>query len=275
MNARKILLSLAVVALVASCQSYKEMAYVQDAPRDTVTEINAQYIGGIQVNDLLSIYVESEEPSSTIQFNQETNKIAVTASGTVMNPATGNSGKVPGYLVDGDGDIVFPALGNLHVQGMSHSDLAGMIAARLRDEGHINDAHVTVKLMNFKVSVLGDVAKPGEILVQGERLTIFEALSIVGDLQITGLRNNVTVVREENGKRVVGEIDLTSKEVFGSPYYYLHQNDVIYVEPNARKKKQATRDMTWMSYLSSAVSVVSLAFTSFYYLTLTQRYRNQ
>lgn len=275
MNARKILLSLAVVALVASCQSYKEMAYVQDAPRDTVTEINAQYIGGIQVNDLLSIYVESEEPSSTIQFNQETNKIAVTASGTVMNPATGNSGKVPGYLVDGDGDIVFPALGNLHVQGMSHSDLAGMIAARLRDEGHINDAHVTVKLMNFKVSVLGDVAKPGEILVQGERLTIFEALSIVGDLQITGLRNNVTVVREENGKRVVGEIDLTSKEVFGSPYYYLHQNDVIYVEPNARKKKQATRDMTWMSYLSSAVSVVSLAFTSLYYLTLTQRYRNQ
>lgn len=275
MNARKILLSLAVVALVASCQSYKEMAYVQDAPRDTVTEINAQYIGGIQVNDLLSIYVESEEPSSTIQFNQETNKIAVTASGTVMNPATGNSGKVPGYLVDGDGDIVFPALGNLHVQGMSHSDLADMIAARLRDEGHINDAHVTVKLMNFKVSVLGDVAKPGEILVQGERLTIFEALSIVGDLQITGLRNNVTVVREENGKRVVGEIDLTSKEVFGSPYYYLHQNDVIYVEPNARKKKQATRDMTWMSYLSSAVSVVSLAFTSLYYLTLTQRYRNQ
>ncbi|MCQ2300168.1 MAG: polysaccharide biosynthesis/export family protein [Bacteroidales bacterium] len=275
MNARKILLSLAVVALVASCQSYKEMAYVQDAPRDTVTEINAQYIGGIQVNDLLSIYVESEEPSSTIQFNQETNKIAVTTTGTVMNPATGNTGKVPGYLVGGDGDIVFPVLGNLHVQGMSHSDLADMIAARLRDEGHINDAHVTVKLMNFKVSVLGDVAKPGEILVQGERLTIFEALSIVGDLQITGLRNNVTVVREENGKRVVGEIDLTSKEVFGSPYYYLHQNDVIYVEPNARKKKQATRDMTWMSYLSSAVSVVSLAFTSLYYLTLTQRYRNQ
>ena len=157
---------------------------------------------------------------------------------------------------------------------MTHNDLAKAIEQRLVAEGHIKDPVVTVKLMNFKVSVLGDVARPGQLVVDGERLTIFEALSMVGDLTIYGQRFNVTVIREENGMRTIGTIDLSSKEVFNSPYYYLHQNDVVYVEPNM-KKKTAERDPMIMSYISSGLSVVSVLSSVFYYYILSKYYNSR
>ena len=126
--------------------------------------------------------------------------------------------------------------------------------------------------MNFKVCVLGDVVRPGQLVVSGERLTIFEALSMVGDLTIYGQRHNVTIIREENGLRTIGEIDLSSQTVFDSPYYYLHQNDVIYVEPNMRKKRNADRDPMIMTYISSGISILSVISSAFYYYILSQRY---
>jgi len=261
----------AIAALMAGCSSTEEIAYVKDAPRDTVSEITGEFTKGIQANDLLSIYVESESPEVTIQFNQETNKIAY-ANGTVINPG---SSVVTGYLVNRDGDINFPVLGKIHVLGMTHEQLAKDLENRLVSDGHILDATVTVKLMNFKVSVLGDVMKPGMIQATGERLTIFEALSMVGDMTIYGQRKNVTVIREENGQRTIGEIDLTAADVFESPYYYLHQNDVVYVEPNLKKKKSANRDPMLMTYISSAVSIVSMLSSAFYYYILSQDMRNK
>ena len=207
MNIKTIKLTIAAGAMAAvmvSCSSSSEIAYVKEAPRDTLTEITGEFTKGIQANDLLSIYVESESPEVTIQFNQETNKIAY-ANGTVINPG---SSVVTGYLVNRDGDITFPVLGKIHVLGMTHEQLAKDLENRLVSDGHILDASVTVKLMNFKVSVLGDVMKPGMIQATGERLTIFEALSMVGDMTIYGQRTNVTVIREENGQRTIGEIDL-------------------------------------------------------------------
>lgn len=260
-----------LVALLSSCTSTEEIAYISDAERDSAFALQGQFSGGIQANDLLSIYVESETPESTIQFNQETNKIAV-SNGTVMNP---NTSSVSGYLVNHDGDIIFPVLGNIHVLGLTHNELAAMIEQQLISEGHITDPVVTVKLMNFKVSVLGDVSRPGQLVVAGERLTIFEALSMVGDLTIYGQRHNVTVIREENGLRTIGNIDLSSKNVFDSPYYYLHQNDVIYVEPNMRKKKNAERDPMIMTYISSGVSIVSVLSSVFYYWVLSKHYMNK
>ena len=115
-----------------------------------------------------------------------------------------------GYLVNHDGDIIFPVLGKIHVLGLTHRELASLIEKQLVSEGHITDPVVTVKLMNFKVCVLGDVVRPGQLVVSGERLTIFEALSMVGDLTIYGQRHNVTVIREENGLRTIGEVDLSS-----------------------------------------------------------------
>ena len=253
--------------LLASCGPSQELAYFKDAPRNEASEQNGQFSKGIQTNDLLYIYVESRAPEATVRFNQETNKIAIDG-GVVMNPG---GSAVTGYLVNNEGDIIFPVLGRLHVLGKTHAQLAAEIEQKLVSEGHILDATVTVKLMNFKVSVLGEVRQPGQIEATGERLTIFEALSMVGDMTIYGQRQNVTVVREENGNRIVGEIDLTSKDVFDSPYYYLHQNDVVYVEPNMKQKKNAERDPMTLSYISSVVSIVSVLTSAFYYYLLAKK----
>lgn len=253
--------------LFASCGPSQELAYFKDAPRNEESEQNGQFSKGIQTNDLLYIYVESRAPEATVRFNQETNKIAIDG-GVVMNPG---GSAVTGYLVNNEGDIIFPVLGRLHVLGKTHAQLAAEIEQKLVSEGHILDATVTVKLMNFKVSVLGEVRQPGQIEATGERLTIFEALSMVGDMTIYGQRQNVTVVREENGNRIVGEIDLTSKDVFDSPYYYLHQNDVVYVEPNMKQKKNAERDPMTLSYISSVVSIVSVLTSAFYYYLLAKK----
>ena len=265
------LAAVAGAMLFASCGTTEEIAYVNDATRDSAMAISGKFTNGIQANDLLNIYVESETPLATIPFNQETNKIAV-SEGTVMNPG---ASAVSGYLVSNAGTITFPVLGEIQVLGMTHAELAAELQKRLRDQGHILDAVVTVKLMNFKVSVLGDVQRPGQIMATGERLTIFEALSMVGDLTIYGQRTNVMVIREENGVRTIGELDLSSKDVFNSPYYYLHQNDVVYVEPNMKKKKTAMRDPMILTYISAGLSIVSTLSTMFYYYVLSNYYSNR
>ncbi len=266
---KKIPLVAAAIGMMmfASCGESEEIAYFKDAPRDIEMEQSGIFSKGIQTNDLLYIYVESRAPEATVRFNQETNKIAIDG-GVVMNPG---SSAVTGYLVNNEGDIIFPVLGKIHVVGKTHTQLAEELEQRLVGEGHILDAVVTVKLMNFKVSVLGDVAKPGIIQATGERMTILEALSMVGDLTIYGRRTNVTVIREENGTRTIGEIDLTSKDLFESPFYYLHQNDVVYVEPNMKKKKSAERDPMTLSYISSVVSIVSMLTTAFYYYLMATK----
>ncbi|MCR4659010.1 MAG: polysaccharide biosynthesis/export family protein [Bacteroidales bacterium] len=262
------LLPLAAALLLASCGSSNELAYVHDAQRDTAVSVSEQFLKGIQANDILYIYVESGTPESTIPFNQETNKIAM-ASGTVMNPG---SSAVSGYLVNSEGDITFPVLGKIHVMGLTHTELAKMLETRLVTDGHITDPVVTVKLMNFRVSVLGEVVRPGQIEASGERLTIFEALAMVGDLTIYGLRENVMVVREENGMRTVGTIDLTSKDVFSSPYYYLHQNDMVYVEPNMRRKRTAAHDPVIQGYISIGLSALTTISTLVYHIILSNTY---
>lgn len=273
MKLNKLFFGAVLVALLfASCKPSEEIAYIADAQRDSAFALKGQFSGGIQANDLLSIYVASETPESTIQFNQETNKIAVLTDGDNRTVLNSGSTTVSGYLVNHDGDIIFPVLGRIHVLGLTHNELADLIEKQLISQGHITDPVVTVKLMNFKVCVLGDVARPGQLVVSGERLTIFEALSMVGDLTIYGQRHNVTIVREENGVRTIGEVDLSSKSVFDSPYYYLHQNDVVYVEPNMRKKKNAERDPMTMTYISSAVSIVSVISSVLYYYILSKYY---
>ncbi len=258
--------------LAAACTPQREIAYVKDAARDSAVAIEGLFSKGIQADDLLYIYVESQTPQATIAFNQETNKSVVATNGVVIN--SGNAA-VQGYRVNQDGYITFPALGKLKVLGMTHAELAKMLEDRLVAEGHLLDPVVTVKLVNFRVCVLGDVARPGQVMVKGERLTIFEALSMVGDLTIYGQRENVTVIREENGQRTIGTLDLTSQDVFSSPYYYLHQNDVVYVEPNKRKKVNADRDPMIMTYISSGLSVLSVLSSMFYYYTLSKYYQNR
>ena len=252
---RLLFVATAGMLLLSSCSTPTDIAYISQVPREVSTDITGEFSKGIQANDQLYIYVESRSPEATVRFNQETNKIAVDG-GVVMNPG---SSAVSGYLVNNDGDIVFPVLGKIHVLGKTHTELAAELEQRLVGEGHILDAVVTVKLMNFRVSVLGDVQRPGQIQATGERLTIY------------GQRTNIVVIREENGKRVIGEIDLTSQDVFESPYYYLHQNDVVYVEPNKKRKRSADYDPVYLTYISTGVSVLSLLLSAYYYYLLSRR----
>lgn len=266
-HSKTLLRSLAAAVLLsltfASCRTTQEFVYFKDAPADSVAHISGFSGLTIQPNDRLRIYVESETPEATKQYNQETNKVAV-VGGTVLNPQNGNI-QHPGYLVDDKGEIIFPVLGHLKVQGLTCDSLESYIEHLLVNGGHINDATVQVNLMNFKINVLGEVARPGSISVDGEKITIFEALSKAGDITVYGIREEVSVMREINGQRIVGHVDLTSKDIFDSPFYYLQQNDVVFVAPNKKRRNTSEVDFTSLQLISSSLSILSSAVLMVYY----------
>ena len=252
-NFSNILMLLFAVILVAlqSCAPSREMTYIADAERDSAQQIIATYANSIHPGDQLYIYVYSQIPESVIPFNQETHKIAVEMNhlnlvkdqnGENMMPETYRKdaiGQIPGYLVDDQGMIEFPMLGKLHVEGITYDSLQNLIQQRLIAGGYLYDPVVTVSPMNFRVSVVGEVARPNELHVVGDRLTLLEALAMCGDLTEYGQRENVVVVREKNGKAVPFTVDLTKKTLFDSECYYLQHNDIVYVEPNKKKKRGA------------------------------------
>lgn len=244
-----------------------EMAYISDAERDSAQQILTTYANTIHTGDQLYIYVSSEMIESVVPFNQETHIEAVEMSriNTVSNSRSGSNIKdtytlkkikqVQGYLVDDNGFINFPILGKLMVAGIGYDSLQVLIQNRLINGGYVNDPVVTVSPMNFRVSVVGEVRVPRELHVVGERLTIFEALAMCGDITDSGMRNNVVVMREKNGVVIPIEIDLTKKTIFDSEVYYLMQNDIVYVEPTLAKKRRSELNTEWPKYLSLGVSV--------------------
>ena len=163
---------------------------------------------------------------------------------------------VTGYTVNEGGMITFPILGEISVVGITHDSLCHYLESRLKTEGYVIDPQVTSKLMNFRVTVVGEVARPQQIHVDGTRLTILEALAICGDLTIYGLRDNITIMRVENGTKEIGELNLTSKEMFDSPYYYLKQNDVVYVKPKGISLSASGQ--TTMTFVTASLSVISI-----------------
>jgi polysaccharide export outer membrane protein len=170
-----------------------------------------------------------------------------------------------GYLVK-SGEIVFPILGKIKVEGLTPQQLATTIEEKLISEGYVTDPVVIVRLLNYKIYVMGEVARPGIVNVDNEKMTILEAVAAAGDLTIYGKRDNITVIREKDGKREVGTVDLTSKEIFNSPYYYVQQSDVIYVEPNDRRKRQGTQDLTYVSVATSMASFLANLLSIVIYL---------
>lgn len=244
----------AMLVVLQSCSSTREMAYITDAERDSAQQIITTYANSIHPGDQLYIYVYSETPESVIPFNQETHWIAVergyvnSVSGSTNENVIsetyrkGTVGQVSGYWVGDDGMIDFPVLGKLYVVGMTYDSLQAFIQQKLIAGEYLFDPVVTVSSMNFRVSVVGEVARPGEFHVQGDRLTLLEALAMCGDLTQYGVREKVVVVREKNGKAVPLVVDLTKKTLFDSECYYLQHNDIVYVEPNAKKKNQANYD---------------------------------
>ena len=229
---------------VFSCTAPKNIAYMQNAPVYGKQNNNMSYQVKIQNDDLLSIYVFSKDSALAAPFN----------------PIAPNEG-VKQYLVGADGFIDFPIFGKVKAYGLSRIELAANLRNRLVNDGFIKDAIVTVKMLNFKISVMGEVAKPGVYAVPTERITILEAVSMAGDLTIYGKRDKVLIVRENDGVRDMQYVDLQSTSLFNSPYYYLHQNDVVYIEPNKSKSIQSDynpRVPIVLSSISVAASIISL-----------------
>lgn len=255
---------IAAVFLLVSCRSTQERYhYVADAPLNTPMPITNNFDATIYPGDQLYIYVGSAEPSSVRLFNEESNRqIPTSATSTTYLDTVRYETR--GYLVSQSGCIMFPVLGRLEVKGMTREELGRDIERRLIEGGYVNDPIVTVNLMNFHVAVIGEVKEPKMVLTDGSRLTIFEALAQAGDITIDGLRTNVVVVRNHGDAEIVDTLDLTRKEVLDSPYYYLQQNDIVYVEPTEKKKKAAWRDTDWLQYLTMSVSILQVAYATIY-----------
>lgn len=269
MNRLISILCIVLAMTLVSCHAPLEMAYISDAERDSAQQILTSYANTIHPGDQLYIYVNSEIIESVIPFNQETHIVALEMSR--MNPsnisASANQRKsylrtkraeVAGYLVDENGFITFPVIGKVQAGGISYDSLQNLLQKKLIIGGYVLDPVVTVSPMNFRVSVVGEVRVPQELHVTGERLTIFEALAMCGDVTDSGMRTNVVVMREKHGELTPIQVDLTKKTIFDSEVYYLQQNDIVYVEPTLAKKRRAELNQNWPKYVSLGFSVSSL-----------------
>ena len=207
----------------------------------------------IQPKDMMSIVVSSKDPQLAAMFNLPVNSYR---AGVPSDNASGYY--LQGYVVDNEGDINFPVIGKVHAAGLSRWQLQEKIKSELKSRNMLKDAVVTVEFMNFKVSILGEVNSPGTYKINGDKVTILEAIAMAKDLTIFGLRDEVYVIREQNNKRHTYKLDLRSKDIFESPAYYLKQNDIVYVQPNKVKAGQSTLNQNSLKSVSLWVSVASL-----------------
>lgn len=246
------------VAALSSCGSSKQVVYFQDL-KPGETEIKLPEVKAITIRpeDKISIIVNSRDPQLTDLFNLPyvTRQLGITS--TVYT--TRNSQGVSAYTVDVNGEIDFPVLGKIYVAGMKREEIAECIKNELIKENLVKDPVVTVEFANLCVSVLGEVNNPGRFSIDRDRLTVLDALSMAGDLTIYGNRNKVMVLRQEGEVQRVYGLDLTSgNHVYTSPAYYLQQNDVVYVEPNAVKARQSTVNGNNVRSTSFWISLASL-----------------
>ena len=251
----KTLLLFLLAVVVSSCVSSSKITYMQDIySAKKEGETNPNYEPKLQADDLLSIIVSAENPENALPFNLPTIQSNYNTDGSVTQSA------IKTYLINTKGEIDFPVLGKIKLAGLTHTEAHDKLVVLVSD--YIKNPGVNLILLNFKVSVLGEVMRPGSIPVRGERITLLEALSIAGDLTIYGKRNNILVIREQNGEKTYQSIDITKSNFMHSPYYYLSQNDVIVVNPNKTKINAAAVGPNTSIILSS----ISFLFTVFVFL---------
>ena len=251
----------AIVALAAGCSTttYQQIDYLQDLNREATLEMKENKGIVIQPQDQLSIIVSSRDPELSAPLNKPSVSYQ---AGSEVTSTSSSYQRLLGYVVDNEGNIEFPMLGIIHVAGLTRWELQDMIKERIISEGIILDPIITVEYMNFRISVMGEVNSPGTYSVTGDKITLLGALSLARDLTIYGRRDNVTVIREQNGQRSVYKVDLRkSSSLFDSPAYYLQQNDVIYVYPNSVRAGQSTINENYFKSGSFWISLASVAVT--------------
>lgn len=215
--------------LLPGCASRKKLIYFQPKSGDT-TQItaNRNFTPVFKTDDFLEIMVTGADPVAAKPFNMP----EITGNVQQAGYSTGAPAR-NGYLIDARGMIDFPVIGKIALAGLNRMEATALIREKL--DSYIAGPIVSIRILNYKVTVLGDVARPGTFQIPNERITLLEAIGLAGDLNISGVRKNVLVIRDTDGVKTETRVDLTSKDVFNSPVYYLHQNDVVYVEPNKAK----------------------------------------
>lgn len=241
------LLGLLSLFILASCASKKDILYLQDIDTTDVATIAYQSTN-IQPNDILKITVESLVPEAALPYNKVVSQSSVTNMELI---------KLEGYKVSVSNSIKFPILGEISTKNKTVQDLEAFISNRLITEGHLSDARVNVSLINAKVTILGEVNRPGTIEYTEPNLTLMQALGYAGDLTINGKRDDILLTREVDGVRKVTHIDLTSAEFMNSEYYFLKPNDVIVVNPNNPRVKNAG----FVGDVGTVLTIASLALS--------------
>lgn len=238
-------LILCVGAFIASCASKQDVVYFQDAQDyETIISDNS-HVNTYKIDDVISINVSTLDSEASLPFN--------VFKGVMTN---GSRPEQLDYIIDKQGNIDFPVLGEIKLVGLTPEETKNLLKEKL--EPYLKDPIINIRLVNFSVTVLGQVNKPGTYFVNGEQITVLEAIGLANDLNIKGMRKNVLVIRDFNGTKVYTRIDLTSKDALTSPVYYLTQNDVVYVEPN----KSAVTSSTLDNRAGIAISVASLLITT-------------
>lgn len=268
-NLGKVLLPV-IIFFNVSCSTYKQIPYFQDLDHSKISEQNIDNYSPLKIHsgDLLGINVASLSPEN--EFKNTNSRVTgadylgtnSTRSNIGQGADNSNPNPVYGYRVNQQGEITVPYLGKINVSGITTDELAAKLTIQL--EQYLKQPVVNIRILNFKVSVLGDVLRPDVFSIQNERITIMEALGLAGDLSITAKRKNVLLIREIDGKRQFLPIDMTSKNIFSSPYYYLQNNDVIYVEPDRIKYAPLDRGYRTLMATVGLISAVGVIVTSYF-----------
>ncbi|HER41278.1 MAG TPA: sugar transporter [Salinimicrobium catena] len=248
---KKFLLIVLGLLIFSSCSTRKEIVYFQGIEDIQSFDSLRKFEPRIEVNDVLSINVSSMNDEVVEPFRMDMGGQSGNRSGSSGN----SSASMYGYLVDTDGNIQFPVLGEIKVINQTRGQLEEYLTRELRE--YVTDAVVRVRIVNFKITVMGETGS-SVIDVPDERISIPQAIAMAGDITYDGKRDNILVIRNHNGKLSYGRVDLTSADIFKNPFYYLKQNDIVYVEPTYRKVKSAGFITSWQGLVSIATTAFSL-----------------
>jgi polysaccharide export outer membrane protein len=250
--------------VISSCGNTRQLVYMQ-GKFDTakLSQLNVS-TAVIQKGDLLSIVVYSDNPGATALYNQSLIVTNNSSVGGNTNPGGGTgstsgalsgvgSPTAPGYLVDEEGNIQFQGVGILHVEGLTKAKLKELLDSKLK--AYLDNPYYGIRFLNYRFTMLGELTKPGVFNIPGERISLLDAIGLAGDLTFYGRRDNVLIIRENDGKREFARLDLTKPEILASPYFYLQQSDVVIVEPT--KRKVAANDQLTARNISIAATIVS------------------
>ena len=247
--------------LLASCATNKRAAYIQQVQTDIPTAIEQDYQIRIKPLDRLTVTINSKDPELAAPFNAASSYNSLNGLSSYSSSSNGN---LQILTVDKEGKIQLPIIGEIDCDGLTRNELAKKIENTIRENGMVHDPIVIIQFADVKFSVLGEVARPGQFSITKDRISLFDALAMAGDLTIYGQRENVALIREENCMRTVHYFDLKNPDILTSPYFYLQQDDVVYVTPNKYKAQAGEINQNrsfYISLVSVAVSVATLLVT--------------